>query len=73
MFHSARGGELFEYINTEGQLEERVTVRLMHQILDGISFLHKNSIAHLDVKVKKALGLLFAKAFAYNLSNFNFF
>lgn len=52
LFYSAKGGELFEYINTEGHLDEKVTVRLMRQILDGIAFLHKNSIAHLDVKVK---------------------
>lgn len=51
----AKGGELFEYINEEGQLEEKVTLRLMHQILDGISFLHKNNIAHLDVKPQNIL------------------
>jgi len=35
----------------EGQLEESVTIRLLRQILDGLSFLHANNIAHLDVKV----------------------
>lgn len=51
----AKGGELFQHINVEGQVDERSTVRLLRQILDGLAFLHNNNIAHLDVKPQNIL------------------
>ena len=35
--------------------EERQVKRLMHQILDGLVFLHSINVAHLDIKVKALL------------------
>lgn len=48
---SIRGGELFEFIETEGRVDEDVTVRLMRQVLEGVDFLHSHNILHMDIKV----------------------
>ena len=53
--HSMRGGELFQHITTEGQLEEGYTQTIMRQVLSGLSFLHSQQIAHLDIKVRRAV------------------
>jgi len=49
---SVRGGELFEFIETEGHVTEHVTVRLLRQVLEGVQFLHSHNILHLDIKVR---------------------
>ena len=48
---SIKGGELFEFIETEGRVDEDVTVRLMRQVLEGVQFLHSHNILHMDIKV----------------------
>ena len=48
---SIKGGELFEFIETEGRVDEDVTVRLMRQVLEGVQFLHGHNILHMDIKV----------------------
>jgi len=48
---SIKGGELFEFIETEGRVDEDVTVRLMRQVLEGVDFLHSHNILHMDIKV----------------------
>ena len=48
---SAAGGELFRHVVLEDRFEEKDTVRLMRQILDGLVFLHDQNIVHLDIKV----------------------
>ncbi|XP_017325060.1 myosin light chain kinase, smooth muscle isoform X1 [Ictalurus punctatus] len=45
------GGELFERIIDEDfELTEREVIKYMLQIVDGVSFIHKKGIVHLDLK-----------------------
>jgi serine/threonine protein kinase len=48
---SASGGELQMLLDKDEVPEERQVKRLMHQILDGLVFLHSINVAHLDIKV----------------------
>ncbi|KAG1680056.1 Death-associated protein kinase related [Nymphon striatum] len=49
------GGELQRILDEEEIIEERIVVRLMKQILEGVSYLHDNNIAHLDIKPQNLL------------------
>jgi serine/threonine protein kinase len=49
----AAGGELQTVLDAEEGLEEQFAARFMRQILEGLSYLHNNNIAHLDLKVRK--------------------
>lgn len=50
--HSIEGGELFERIVDEDyQLTEVDTMVFVRQICDGILFMHKMRVLHLDLKV----------------------
>ncbi|PSN34505.1 hypothetical protein C0J52_13393 [Blattella germanica] len=51
----ADGGELQRVLDTEEGLEEVQAIRVMRQILEGLSFLHDNNIAHLDLKPQNML------------------
>jgi len=55
---SIKGGELFEFIETEGRVDEDVTVRLLRQVLEGVEFLHSHNILHMDIKVNVCHWLL---------------
>lgn len=45
------GGELFERIIDEDfELTEREVIKYMLQIVDGVNFIHKKGIVHLDLK-----------------------
>ena len=55
---SIKGGELFEFIETEGRVDEDVTVRLLRQVLEGVEFLHSQNILHMDIKVNACNGLM---------------
>ncbi|KAM6978468.1 myosin light chain kinase, smooth muscle [Tautogolabrus adspersus] len=45
------GGELFERIIDEDfELTEREVIKYMLQIIDGVAFIHKQGIVHLDLK-----------------------
>lgn len=54
MFFSAAGGEIFDQCVAEREdaFKEKDVKRLMRQILEGVSFLHRNNVVHLDLKVK---------------------
>jgi len=54
----AAGGELHTVLDAEEGLKEQYAARFMRQILEGLSYLHSNNIAHLDLKVRKELLLL---------------
>lgn len=49
---SAAGGEIFNQCVSEDEaFSEQEVKRLMRQILEGVAFLHQNSVVHLDLKV----------------------
>lgn len=51
MFFRISGGELFERIIDEDfELTEREVIKYMLQIVDGVNFIHKKGIVHLDLK-----------------------
>lgn len=54
LFCSAAGGEIFDQCVAEREeaFKEKDVKRLMKQILEGVSFLHRNNVVHLDLKVK---------------------
>jgi len=54
----AAGGELQTVLDAEEGLQEQYAARFMRQILEGLSCLHSNNIAHLDLKVRRELLLL---------------
>lgn len=48
---SVSGGELFERIIDEDfELTERECIKYMKQISEGVQFIHKQGIVHLDLK-----------------------
>lgn len=51
----ATGGELQTFLDNEGSLTEAQTRICMKEILKAIQFLHKRSIAHLDLKPQNIL------------------
>lgn len=51
----AAGGELQRVLDAEEGLQEQHAARVMRQILEGLSYLHKNNIAHLDLKPQNLL------------------
>ena len=40
------GGELFDYIVRHQRIREDVAVRFFHDIVDGLSYLHRKEVAH---------------------------
>lgn len=51
----ASGGELQRVLDEEEFLPESACKHIMRQVLEGISFLHDHSIAHLDIKPQNIL------------------
>lgn len=51
VFHRVSGGELFERIIDEDfELTERECIKYMKQISEGVQYIHKQGIVHLDLK-----------------------
>jgi len=51
----AAGGELQTVLDAEEGLQEQYAARFMRQILEALSYLHSNNIAHLDLKPQNLL------------------
>nr|XP_060637551.1 serine/threonine-protein kinase 17A [Anolis sagrei ordinatus] len=53
----AAGGEIFDQCVAEREdaFKEKDVRRLMRQILEGVSFLHRNNVVHLDLKPQNIL------------------
>lgn len=51
----ANGGELQTLLDENGSLSERETIICMKEVLKALQFLHKKSIAHLDLKPQNIL------------------
>ncbi|KAJ9253435.1 hypothetical protein DTO207G8_4168 [Paecilomyces variotii] len=49
------GGELFEYVSTNGPLPEEEAVRLFRQIIAGLAYCHRFNICHRDLKPENIL------------------
>ena len=49
------GGELFDYIVRHQRIREDVAVRFFHDIVDGLSYLHRKEVAHRDLKPENVL------------------
>jgi serine/threonine-protein kinase HSL1, negative regulator of Swe1 kinase len=49
------GGELFDYVSSNGALPEEEAVRLFRQIIAGLSYCHRFNICHRDLKPENIL------------------
>lgn len=49
------GGRLFDHVVIMDNLNEQMAIRYVKELLMALNYLHKNSIAHLDVKPENIL------------------
>lgn len=48
------GGELFDKIVAEGRMNERQARKVLHELMDALSYCHAQGIYHRDLKVRGA-------------------
>lgn len=51
----AKGGDLMEYINNKGRMDEQVARRLFGQVLSGLAHIHSCGVVHRDIKLENIL------------------
>lgn len=51
----ADGGEMFDYIVAHQRIPEHEAVRLFHQVVDGLEYLHNMEVTHRDLKPENLL------------------
>lgn len=49
------GGDLMDFVGKYGAIEEKATVEIAYQILEGVQYLHSNNIIHRDIKPDNVL------------------
>ncbi|KAL6936377.1 hypothetical protein ACO0OL_002577 [Hanseniaspora opuntiae] len=49
------GGDLMDFVGKYGAIEEKATVEIAFQILEGVQYLHSNNIIHRDIKPDNVL------------------
>lgn len=50
-----RGGELFEQIERNGELDEKLARKYFQQLIDGIDYCHRRGVCHRDLKPENLL------------------
>uniref|UniRef100_A0A1B6MFR4 non-specific serine/threonine protein kinase n=1 Tax=Graphocephala atropunctata TaxID=36148 RepID=A0A1B6MFR4_9HEMI len=51
----ASGGEIFDYLVTNGKIPEKEACRVFHQIVSAVSYCHTRNIVHRDLKAENLL------------------
>jgi len=47
--------DLYAYMEKHGRLHEEVAMRIFDQLVDAVSYLHENGVAHRDIKLENIL------------------
>lgn len=55
VFELAVGGELFDYLTKEVTLPEKISRRIMWQLLQAIKYVHNQDLVHRDIKLENIL------------------
>ena len=64
------GGDLFNYILSKGHLTERQSCKFFHDIIEALSYLHSQQIAHRDIKLENILIDTLGKSISIKLIDF---
>jgi len=48
-------GDLFDFVTKGGMVNDKLIRSFLHQVVDGVEYLHSRNIAHLDLKLENLL------------------
>jgi len=48
-------GDMFDVVQKYGKMSEKLAKVLFHQLIEAVSYLHSNNVAHLDLKLENLL------------------